>query len=371
MEMGSKMSRTHLLLFALFCGLCHSQYDDFGPPPDNPGGESGPGSGDVFGSGDFGSASGSGSGSGSLATKAPSTTTKKPTATTKAPTTLKPSGKTVVFPKLKSPIANYKFTKVFGVMAFAHKSVAEAKFQHLASILAEWLDNDEDGCIDTPAVLKHLNNKDLPSYVVIKNNGSDDTWYQPFLRKDWVCTAPLESYEAKPECTGLKGTNQCSDATLEEVLHVLTSQGYALAFPKFFKMGTPSIDLKTKYKNIKSTLATLTDAARGGIPRVPSVPKGGKFPAKAYYTYRTASCQFDCNANEYWWWSTAAMTGLLKNRSEVKSEFKYYLPEVFKAKDPKMYALITDTTKGYKLPTRPPNGKYTGKRTCVSGPNVI
>jgi len=179
------------------------------------------------------------------------------------------------------------------------------------------------------------------------------------------------SHEAKPECTGLKGTNQCSDATLEEVLHVLTSQGYALAFPKFFKMGTPSIDLKTKYKNIKSTLATLTDAARGGIPRVPSVPKGGKFPAKAYYTYRTASCQFDCNANEYWWWSTAAMTGLLKNRSEVKNEFKYYLPEVFKAKDPKMYALITDTTKGYKLPTRPPNGKYTGKRTCVSGPNVI
>merc|ERR1712013_81493 len=271
MEMSSKMSRrSHLLLFALFCGLCHSQYDDYGPPPDNPGGESGPGSGDVFGSGDSSSASGSGS----LTTKAPSTTTKKPTGTTKAPTTLKPSSKTVVFPKLKSPIANYKFTKVFGVMAFAHKSVAEAKFQHLA-------------------------------------------------------------------------------------------------FPKYFKMGSPSIDLKTKYKNIKSTLATLTDAARGGIPRVPSVPKGGKFPAKAYYTYRTASCQFDCNANEYWWWSTAAMTGLLKNRSEVKNEFKYYLPEVFKAKDPKMYALITDTTKGYKLPTRPQNGKYTGKRTCVSGPNVI
>ena len=100
MEMSSKMSRTHLLLFALFCGLCHCQYDDYGPPPDNPGGESGPGSGDVFGSGDFGPASGSASGSGSLTTKAPSTTTKKPTATTKAPTTLKPSGKTVVFPKL-------------------------------------------------------------------------------------------------------------------------------------------------------------------------------------------------------------------------------------------------------------------------------
>ena len=44
---------------------------------------------------------------------------------------------------------------------------------------------------------------------------------------------------------------------------------------------------------------------------------------------------------EYWWWSTAAFTGLIKNRSDVKKEFKYYLPEDFKAKDPKMYALIT------------------------------
>ena len=79
-------------------------------------------------------------------------TTKKPTVTTKAPT----SGKTVVFPKLTSPIAGYKYTKVFGVPVFAHTSVSDAKFQHVASIMAEWLDNDEDGCVDTPVILKHL-----------------------------------------------------------------------------------------------------------------------------------------------------------------------------------------------------------------------
>ena len=136
---------------------------------------------------------------------------------------------------------------------------------------------------------------------------------------------------------------------------------------------------------------------------------------KAYYTYDDKTCEFTCNAIEYWWWSTASITGLLNNRfiqisswsqitfnfrSSVKREFKYYLPEVFKAKDPKMYALITvqhlyiyisikkdqepkeprnilqwtssqDTTKGYRLPTRPPNGKYTGKKTCASAANVI
>ena len=30
-----------------------------------------------------------------------------------------------------------------------------------------------------------------------------------------------------------------------------------------------------------------------------------------------------------------------------------------------------DRSKGYQLPTRPPNGKYTGKKTCASGANVI
>merc|ERR1711973_276703 len=204
-EMSSKMSRTHLLLLAHFWGLCHCQYDDYGPPPDNPGGESGPGSEDVFGSGMSGSASGSGSGSGSLTTKAPSTTTKKPTATTKAPTTSKPSGKTVVFPKLKSPIAGYKYTKVFGVSVFAHTSVSDAKFQHVASIMAEWLDNDEDGCVDTPVILKYLADKNDPSYAVVKSNNAKDDWMVPFMKKNFICSAPQEEWETVPKCTGLKG----------------------------------------------------------------------------------------------------------------------------------------------------------------------
>merc|ERR1712198_58274 len=359
---------TSVLLLALAFGLCQSQYDDFGPPPDYAGGGSGPG--DEFGSGDYGSGSGSGSATTAATTKAPTVTTQKPTATTKTPTTSKPSGKTVVFPKLKSPIAGYKYTKVFGVAVFAHTSVSDVKFQHVASIMAEWLDNDEDGCVDTPVILKYLADKKEPSYAVVKSNKAKNDWYIPFMKKNFICSAPQDEWETEPKCTGLKGTNQCSDATLEEVWHVIQAQGYAPAFKQYFETGSPD-DAKTKFKNVNSTLATLLDAARGGIPRSPSVPKGGKFPAKAYYTYNDKTCKFPCQAIEYWWWSTAAYTGLLKNRSEVKKEFKYYLLEDFKAKDPKMYALITDTTKGYKLPSRPPNGKYTGKKTCASGANVI
>ena len=270
-QQNLRMSCTSVLLLTLAFGLCHSQYDDYGPPPDYPG--SGLGPGDGFGSGD------SGSGSGSATTKAPTVTTKKPTVTTTAPTTGKPSSKTVVFPKLTSPIAGYKYTKVFGVSVFAHNTVSDAKFQHIASITAEWLDNDEDGCVDTPAILKYLADKQEPSYVVIKPKNAKDNWYHPFMKKNFVCSAPQEEWETEPKCTGLKGSNTCSDATLEEVLHVIQGQGYAPAFKKYFWAGSFD-DAKTGFKNVNSTLATLLDAARGGLPRVPNVPKGGKYPAK-------------------------------------------------------------------------------------------
>ena len=43
-------------------------------------------------------------------------------------------------------------------------------------------------------------------------------------------------------------------------------------------------------------------------------------------------------------------------RSEVKDEFKYYLPEVFKAKDPKMYSLITVSIKFQGVQISGPSG---------------
>merc|ERR1711997_215968 len=56
-----------------------------------------------------------------------------------------------------SPVSSLpKYTTVFGVPVFAASSITDAKFQHAASVLAEWLDNDEDGCVDNPTVLTAL-----------------------------------------------------------------------------------------------------------------------------------------------------------------------------------------------------------------------
>ena len=42
---------------------------------------------------------------------------------------------------------------MFGVAVFASASISDVKFQHLASVVAQWIDNDEDGCPDTPLAL--------------------------------------------------------------------------------------------------------------------------------------------------------------------------------------------------------------------------
>ena len=65
-------------------------------------------------------------------------------------------GGKVTFPLKPSPVPGYKYTTVFGVHLFSQTSVPESKLQHGASVLAAWLDNDQDGCVDTPAAVTAL-----------------------------------------------------------------------------------------------------------------------------------------------------------------------------------------------------------------------
>ena len=46
-------------------------------------------------------------------------------------------------------------------------------------------------------------------------------------------SAPLYTEEVRPSCSGAAATSACgrADATLEEIIHVITDYGYKLAFP--------------------------------------------------------------------------------------------------------------------------------------------
>ena len=86
--------------------------------------------------------------------------------------------------------------------------------------------------------------------------------------------------ETLPNCAGASATNDCSDATLEEWLHVITSFGYATAYPAVFGISATNA----------STLTAAMDVARGG--KFTTIPT--KYPSTAWYTYYDQSCIYEC-----------------------------------------------------------------------------
>merc|ERR1719510_311377 len=84
----------------------------------------------------------------------------------KVPNVAIPASGAACTSKVTFPIKSTGFTHlpwrmdVFGVPIYASKSwgnaTNKAKFEHVGSVMAELLDNDNDGCVDDPNVLRNL-----------------------------------------------------------------------------------------------------------------------------------------------------------------------------------------------------------------------
>ena len=112
-----------------------------------------------------------------------------------------------------SPVSSLpKYTTVFGVPVFAASSTTAAQFQHAASVLAAWLDNDGDGCVDNPTVLTKLTEKQdwgggikVQASIIIP--GNDGTWTnalsQSLEAAGYTTNAPIYNGELLPSCSSL------------------------------------------------------------------------------------------------------------------------------------------------------------------------
>ena len=222
------------------------------------------------------------------------------------------------------------FTKqieVFGIYIYATDMVADNKMLHTADVMAQYLDNDEDGTPDNQKVVD----------TIVRNRGSvfmleyqnkyegnelerifdnylppgpkasvyDDQTY-PNALVDGIFNIPREE--------ALKGA---LNAPWEEVLHLITRQGYANSYPE--TLGYTSG----------------TDLARGwNFPdRRPE-----QYPDGAWYTYYdNCSCGYDCMISEYIYWALTSILGAqaVPGRPEsIKEEWTlyHYCPNVFEAK---------------------------------------
>merc|ERR1712142_974775 len=255
--------------------------------------------------------------------------------------------KTSPFPQLP------KYTTVFGSAVFAASSVTDAQFQHVASVLAEWLDNDEDGCVDNPlALTKYLAMKPQPAILVPGTGDLTNAVAEAFDKAGFFCNAPLYTGEILPKCSGPAATSSCADATLEEILHMWTSHGFANAYPAAF--GTH-----------KSKLTVAMDVARGGKFDKPPAA----YPAGAWFTYDDTTCGYGCQVTEYVYWGMAAWVGALQGRkTEIQKEWRFETKAKVEAGDKLLTELFKNTTV-YKVPTISPTGVYKGPNTCATGVN--
>ncbi|MGD2018252.1 MAG: hypothetical protein PVJ89_09060 [Planctomycetota bacterium] len=239
-----------------------------------------------------------------------------------------------------------RVVEVFGVHVLATPSTDAAKVEHAATILAEWIDNDEDGAPDDPAAHEVL----VEGGAFLVMPATEREMERLHRRLDFEALEEAgfhigqdlygeETLPAGPPHVMARGR---FDAALEEVLH-LVSNGWVEAHPEAlgYRPG--------------SRLTDAMDLARGG--RFRRVPR--RYPEAAWYHYDDRTCDYECMAAEYLYWALTSHLGgqaFPGRAEEIAIEWECPTPELLAARDPAVVELLTDPA--LPLPRVLPDGEY-------------
>ena len=272
------------------------------------------------------------------------------------------------------------FIDVFGMYVIAAKESPLEKVLHTANVLAQYLDNDEDGFADDPNVLWQLveNNYIMPVWPI--DGGADGLTVSEIRQK--CSNVNIGAYMFIEDINGnggdsyvfggiandnsfMNGGDGEWDANLEEIFHTVT-WGWYRAYPEYFAngdwwpwTGIENKDLIGGKGELSSKLTTAMDAARGGwFEDTPD-----QYPDNAWYTYVDKSCGYGCQSIEYLYWLLMSNIGALDpsitNKCEKsKSEWFICTKEELKERDVLGFELINNY--GFNLPTNIPDGNYKG-----------
>ncbi len=224
---------------------------------------------------------------------------------------------------------------VFGIDLYAVAQVEDSKLLHAANVMAQYLDNDEDGLVDNLLVLnKMIENK---AFLVMWEKETDLNIDIPSGR----IGQDLGNDETNPSFVS-NGKKGLFDATLEEVLHLINNAGHSNAFPEAFG------------QNPNSELSKAMDIARGGqFFDIPSV-----YPKNAWFSYYDETCDYEtCQTIEYLYWAITSLLGAQENRlNEIGDEWKLNTADLLKKTDLRIFELLTNPK--YKMPEILPDGNY-------------
>jgi len=236
------------------------------------------------------------------------------------------------------------FTKqvdVFGVPIIATNTTGDDKLLHAAGVLAQFLDNDEDGEPDNPLILQGL--LDANGAIVMTKFGGEA---RGMPRGSRPRGQGLYDEETHPD-----GKEQgIFDGALEEILHLVTDHGWGGAYPGVFGR-VPGTEI-----------TAAMDIARGGQFDGPPP----EYPEGAWYTYDDETCDYDCMTSEYIYWTFTSLLGAQDypgRLDQIGREWRLNTPKLLEQGDPAAFAILTRPE--YNLPTVAPDGNYTGMELTI------
>ncbi len=245
-----------------------------------------------------------------------------------------PGGPTTAFSKL---------VVVFGVQIYATNAVPDDKVLHAARVMAEYLDNNEDGQPDDTTLTMAL--EMLGAHLVMFRDAAEESAFLGMLPPG----SGQNLYASETHPSG--STPGAFDATLEEVLHLISGHGYMAINPAVFG------------ETEGSELANAMDRARGGRFALPPAT----YPASAWYTYQDQTCDYACQVTEYFYWALTSWLGAQEfpgREAEIRDEWRLNTPGKLQTGDPDVHAILINPA--YKLPTVLPDGTYGGGALTIT-----
>ncbi|MCV6626720.1 MAG: hypothetical protein OIF38_11525 [Cellvibrionaceae bacterium] len=231
-----------------------------------------------------------------------------------------------------------KKVDVFGVAVLAAEEVPDQKLLHAAKVLAQYLDNNEDGLPDNLDLVQIMSKNNAVLVMVMDDSDIERVDISDF---DLRYAQDLYASETHPNAS----EKHVFDGSIEEVLHLISRAGYEQLYPEIFGVQPGS------------SQSEAMDLARGG--HFQDIPD--EYPEEAWYCYYDETCDYECQGGEYFYWALTSLLGGQNaqwRRDEIDDEWKLPTFELLKKHDTKMYNLLTDPK--YKMPTKLPDGEYKG-----------
>ena len=235
-----------------------------------------------------------------------------------------------------------KSVEVFGIKILATKNTGDAKIIHAAKILAQYLDNDENGEVDNKSVVDKMTSVGA-TLVMFKDEDESEKFIYEYEGEDLDHAQAL--YDDETITTFNKNnSNSRFDASLEEVLHLITHEGYSKVYSELAE-------------EKGSAIANAMDKARGGYFLSPP----SKYPVGAWYSYDDETCTYDCMITEYFYWSLTSVLGAQAypgRFDEIGHEWKLNTLEKVKSTDTDIYSILSNEK--FSFPSILPDNIYNG-----------